>query len=159
MTSWPVGLRIGGPSNSFPSLPLETITPPSALYEKHERWITEVRDPAILASEGVRRIEVRNASAEYEIAHLPDGQWAMHTNLAFRAGDYEGSAMPWQTFSTREECVDTFLRRARKHFSRQIRDRDNEGESLSSQKKAGVEMMKRLDGDGLFGFIEPDPAR
>ncbi len=92
---------------AFQFLPLSSFGnhhTPSALYEKHERWITEVRDPAILASEGVRRIEVRNASAEYEIAHLPDGQWAMHTNLAFRAGDYEGSAMPWQTFSTRERA-------------------------------------------------------
>jgi hypothetical protein len=137
---------------------LETLTPPSAIHQDHEHWIREVRDPAIHASEGIRRIEVRNASAEYEIAPLHGGIWAMRTWMQFRTGSFSGSGTPWRPFQSREACLEEFLRLARRHFSRVIPEIDNEGQNYAPQIKAGKEMMKRLEGDGLFGFIEPDPV-
>ena len=57
--------------------------------------MSEVRDPATKASEGVRTIRVRDAEAEYEMAPLPDGRWAVKVRVAYEKGNCAGIGTPW----------------------------------------------------------------
>lgn len=117
-----------------------------------EEWTATVREPAQEASEGVRSLlsKDRGASAEYEIASLPSGRWALRTDLRYHVGDLRGNTTPWTEYESREDCVDQFVDRARKFFSAEI----NAGDS-DSQRHARYEMLKHFE-KGLFGFVEPD---
>lgn len=116
-------------------------------FERFEEWVRTVRDPAKEASEGVRRLQTRNgkAYAEYEIAPLPDGGFAILVNCGYKTGDCSGMGSPWHDFDTREECLAYFLRLARSHFGH-----DGRVKGLQSE-------MLTLLRDTLCGFVEPEP--
>lgn len=133
-----------------------------ARHDEFDTWVREVRQPAARANEGVRRIETRtrDAIAEYEIAPLPDGRWALCTHMEYRTGDGRGIAWPWQEFGSRDECVAEFLSRAKRHFGCEIPTKPDEptSDGYGAQRDARKEMLSLLSGEGLFGFIEPEPA-
>ena len=123
-------------------------------------WVHQVRDPAEQASEGVRRLDCRGASAEYEIASLSNGKYALKYSLAYRCGDYWSRSTPWSEFESRESCIEAFLAAARGHF-RITSCEDNRGVDdrlTSSQKVARSKMQELLSSSELFGFIEPAPT-
>ena len=125
-----------------------------AQHEEHDKWVRDVRDPAIENSEGLRVIEVDGASAEYEIAQLPDGRYAISSSLCYDCGDYHGSGSPWSALESREACLEAFMNRARSHFSEKLPD----GSVTDKQQQAQKVMSQALDG-GLFGFIEPEVSQ
>ena len=135
-------------------LAIETVT----LAERRatfQLWIETVRDPARRASEGVRELIVLNgaATASYEIAPLPVGRWAVTVRCEYHCGHCHGAGIPWTDFPSREDCLEFFLNRARRHFGRPV---GCDGSDL--QRNAQTEMKRLLTG-GLFGFIEPTPFR
>lgn len=123
----------------------------SAARIAFQNWVTTVRDPADRASEGFRRIETSKgaAIADYEIAPLPSGRWAVRIRCEFRCGDFSGVGIPWTDFVSREACIDFFLSTARRHFG------SHHESTLQQQVQTE---MKRLLAPGLFGFIEPIPS-
>lgn len=116
-----------------------------------QEWATTVRDPAINASEGVRRLVAHGgkASAEYEIAQLPDSRFAIRIRCQYDCGTMSGKGCPWTPFDTRQACLDYFLTTVRSHF-------EVERSVTSAQQQARRQMLELLGG-GLFGFIEPSP--
>ncbi len=115
-------------------------------------WCETVRDPANAHSEGVRRLESANgrAVAEYEIAALPDGRFAVRVRCEYHSGTMSGMSSPWTAMESREDCVAYFLHRAQRHFTQ-----GQTGRQLAdSQHVARRQMLQLLQG-GLFGFIEP----
>gem|GEM_PF-536854 len=115
-------------------------------------WCETVRDPAKAHSEGLRRLETANrrAVAEYEIAPLPDGRFAVRVSCAYRSGTMGGMSSPWTAMKSREDCVAYFLHLAQRHFVQ-----EQTGRQISdSQHVARRQMLQLLNG-GLFGFIEP----
>lgn len=129
--------------------PLISEPPLEKRIEDHEKWGREVRDPARESSEGVRELKVPGAEAYYEIGRTMSGKWAVSLHATYTKGDCSGSGMPWSEHETREECVVTFLAFARRHFS---------GANIyDNQKEAQKAMLKLLAGEGLFGFVEPEP--
>ncbi|MDB5344210.1 MAG: hypothetical protein JWP89_2587 [Schlesneria sp.] len=103
--------------------------------DKFTAWCETIRDPARASTEGPRRLTAGNAKAEYQIAPLPDGRFAITCH--FSATD-SGMGTPWTLGKSREECVDYFLAMGRTFF---------EGRE---------QMIRLLSADSLFGFIEPD---
>ena len=90
------------------------------------------------------------ATAEYEIAPLTNGRWALHFAFSYWCGNCEGFSTPWSEYESREACVEQFESRAKKFFGKPI---DNGGNEV--QKVARIEMLTNFEG-GLFGFVEPD---
>lgn len=133
----------------------EALSDDDRLDSFHE-WARTVRDPARQASEGIRRLITANrkASAEYEIAPLPDQRYALHFRLSYHSGTMSGHGSPWEAYENREGCVDAFLAAAQRHFGREI----NEHDICVSQQEARRQMMVLLKG-GLFGFVEPEPNK
>ena len=131
---------------------------PRSTREDHARdyqtWLTTVRDPAEQTAEGIRRLQTANrlAIAEYVIAPLPDGRYAMRHHLAYRCGNSCGKSCPWQPFPSRDQCVTAFLESATRHFGHPL---DHTASDL--QRRAQAEMLSLLSGNSLFGFLEPDP--
>ena len=127
-------------------------------HEDHVRdyqtWISTLRDPAEKVAEGIRRLQTSNRSAvaEYVIAPLPDGRYAMRHHLAYRCGNSNGKSSPWQPFPSRDDCVTAFLESATRHFGHPL---DHTASDL--QHRAQAEMLPLLRGTGLFDFLEPDP--
>jgi hypothetical protein len=118
------------------------------------RWVECVRDPAAANTEGLRQISVLNcaAVANYEIAQLLDQRWAVTVHCSYNCGNHHGVGMPWSGFSTRDDCVEFFLKSARHHFRlKQLGD-------FSERQHQAQREMKRLLNSGLFGFIEPPPV-
>lgn len=117
------------------------------------RWVENVRDPAAANTEGLREISVLNgaAAANYEIASLPDQRWAVTVHCSYNCGNHHGVGIPWSGFSTRDDCVDFFLKSARHHF------RPQQLSDFSERQHQAQREMKRLLNSGLFGFIEPTP--
>ena len=115
------------------------------------RWVESVRDPASANTEGLREISVLNeaAVANYEIAQIPDQRWAVIVHCSYNCGNHHGVGIPWSDFSTRDDCVEFFLRTARHHF------RPQQASDFSERQQHAQQEMKRLLNSGLFGFIEP----
>lgn len=109
-----------------------------------------VRDPAETTSEGRRIISSKNgkAHAAYSIAALPEGRYALSTNLEYYG--FAGSSSPWSAFDTREACVECFLSRAREFFGEEPWGCASDGHRI-----ARIEMRELLSGETLFGFEEP----
>ncbi len=118
-----------------------------------QKWVREVRDPASAASEGIRRIVVRDALAEYAIAPLPNGQWALRWGLEYHTGDCRGHHTPWTVHPSREHGIATFVEAARRHFGARL---VGVAEGVTTQETAQKAILQQLRGDGLFGFMEPD---
>ena len=118
---------------------------------EYQRWCREIRDPAIQRSEGRRVIQSRCgcASLEYEIAQLPDRRWAVTWRQGFQCGDCRGQGHPWTARATREECLDLVLTSARAIFATNY---------IGKGQRAVARAMQQLLGDGLFGFLEPEPT-
>src|SRR5437660_260813 len=136
------------------------------LHESFETWIATVRDPSDERSEGERIVRTAGGKAEarYEIAPLPDGRFAVRFDVQYRCGDHRGRGVPWTAYGTREQCVATFLEQARTFFSAPIGtcDPDEDDEETSgnnTQCRAQRKILSLLDGDGLFGFLEPEPVK
>ena len=134
-----------------------------AVHDEFDRWVATVRDPASEASEGIRIIGSRELKAEafYEIASLPDGRYALTFGFSYLSGDGRGHGSPWNAYDGRESCVATFLDAARRYFSQPIHgveDQDDVTYGYKSQREAQKKMQALLEGDGLFGFMEPEPA-
>ena len=131
---------------------------PTPAREDHLRdyqtWISTLRVPAEKAAEGIRRLQTANRSAvaEYAIAPLPDGRYAMRHHLAYRCGNSSGKSCPWQPFPSRDDCVAAFLESAMHHFEHPL---DHTASDL--QHRAQAEMLPLLRGTVLFGFLEPAP--
>jgi len=115
-----------------------------------EEWVDSVRDPAKERAEGVRRISVDRGRliAEYNIAELRDGRWAVRVRCDSRDG---GVSCPWSEMPTRQDCLDFFLNIARRHFSDERGQRDRSDADIRARQK----MQQRLSESGLFGFVEP----
>lgn len=111
-------------------------------------WETTIRDPAERTKEGIRRLDCGSATAEYQVSSLPDGRVAIRIkcNLEF----VTGMSIPWRAFGTREEAVTFFQEQALAFFKREDRLR-------ADREKARRKIMGLLEGDGLFGFQEPEP--
>lgn len=128
-------------------------------HAQFHAWEKEVRDPAELASEGVRRLVCRGAEAEYEIAPLPDGRYAMHYSLGYRCGNFWNRSSPWCVFETREACIETFLADAHRHFGLADDAGKRSGSMNASmtmtQQIARAAMQELLARSDLFGFLEP----
>ena len=120
---------------------------------EYRHWCETVRDPANSSTEGIREITVDNGSAvaQYEVAQLPSGEWAIRVRCEYRCGNYSGMGTPWTDFPTRDHCTAYFLTAARRHFGNDI-----ESTKSPKQKSAQLSINERL-ADGLFGFIEPVP--
>lgn len=124
---------------------------------KFERWGRHVRDPANESCEGFRRLECDGAYAEYDVAPLPDGRWAVRTSVGYDYGNCHSRSTPWTALATRQECLDAFVRHARVHFAKELHPADS---CVSErQRRARQKMLQRLT-VGLFGFVEPkaEPA-
>ena len=106
-----------------------------------------MRDPAEKASEGKRRMAFGAATAEYEVARLPDGRFAIRysCNVKFSCG----TNCPGRAFPTREECVEYFRQRARTFFGMEKKLR---GDREAARRK----ILRLLAGQGLFGWAEPE---
>jgi hypothetical protein len=117
-------------------------------------WVETVRNPAREHTEGLRQLTVFNgaAIANYEIAPLPHGRWAITLHCTYRCGHCHEVGIPWTDFASREACIEFFLETARRHFGSPI---GADGSDL--QRRAQTEMAEFLRG-GLFGFIEPLPS-
>ncbi len=126
------------------------IEPLSDRMAEHERWCHEVRDPAEKHSEGRRVVMPANGRAllEYQVAPLPNGEWAVRWAHRFLCGDVRGAGHPWTTRATRDDCLELVLQTSRKMFSAKTIDK--------VQIPVAREMLHLL-GDGLFGFTEPEP--
>lgn len=120
-----------------------------------QAWVEKVRDPAREHSEGLRELIVLNgaAAADYEVAPLPNGRWAVTVHCSYHCGHFHGTGIPWTAFDSRKACIEFFLTTARRHFGYAI---GPDGSDL--QRRAQAEMARVLQG-GLFGFIEPLPSR
>ncbi|MEZ5942923.1 MAG: hypothetical protein R3C18_16140 [Planctomycetaceae bacterium] len=118
--------------------------------ERWEQWCLEVRDPAREHTEGIRAIVTgrQGARIEYEIAQIAAEIWAVCWMARYHCGDHSGFAEPWQTHTTRTECLQIMLKSTREFFSVEHED--------ALQTRMRNEMLQELD-DGLFGFIEPNP--
>ena len=90
-----------------------------------------------------------SATAEYEVAPLPDGRYAIRysCNLEFVAG----SQCPWRAFPTREECIAYFRESALKFFNLEKKLR-------ADRETARRKIVAMLSGGGLFGWDEPEPV-
>lgn len=131
----------------------ESILPLADRQAEFERWVREVREPANMATEGPHRVDVTGAEAEYEIAPLPSGHWAVRIRIGYLCGNCSGRSGPWTEHADRQHCVDAFLTAARQHFVAELSESDpivNE-----AQRRARRDMLNALEG-GLFGFIEPN---
>ena len=120
----------------------------------YQSWVSTLRDPAEKTTEGIRRLQTSNRSAvaEYVIAPLPDGRYAMRHHFAYRCGNSSGKSCPWQPFPSRDDCVTAFLESTTRHFGHPL---DHTASYL--QHSAQTEMLSLLSGTGLFGYLEPDP--
>lgn len=119
--------------------------------DDHETWKHDVRDPARESSEGVRWLRVSGAEASYEIGRTKIGRWAVSVHASYTKGDCSGSSSPWAECETREDCVSTFVAFATRHFS---------GANIQDNQKGSKKaMLKLLAGEGLFGFVEPEPTK
>lgn len=122
-------------------------------FHEFNEWIHTVRDPARQTSEGLRQIKAANggAVAEYEIAQIPDGRYAIRSRCEYSSGNLSGMASPWTPFETRDECVRFFQAAARRHFEQE----QSASNCNDRQQQARREMLELLTA-GLFGFIEPE---
>ncbi|MCA9078466.1 MAG: hypothetical protein KDA93_25790 [Planctomycetaceae bacterium] len=116
-----------------------------------ECWCRAVRDPAHEHTEGRRILTPKNGKAmlAYEVAPLPNGEWAVTWEHRFQCGSHWGAGHPWTVRPTREACIDLMLQAARKMFA---------AERLDKVMRPVANEMLHLLGDGLFGFAEPEPT-
>jgi hypothetical protein len=121
----------------------------SEFANRWEEWEQTVRKPAERAqSEGRRRLDCGAALAEYEIRPLPDGRFVVRLTCRMEFGS--GMSCPWRVFPTREEAVGFFREQALGFFQR-------EGKLRKDREQARRKIIGLLQGDGLFGFEEPEP--
>ncbi|MEZ6136996.1 MAG: hypothetical protein R3C53_19040 [Pirellulaceae bacterium] len=108
----------------------------------------------IVNDEGLRTIRCPQgrATAAYHVAHLRDGRCILRMEAEYGCGNFSGQAIPWQIYANRDACIHSFLAMARKHFSHEHRC----SVATPAQREAGLWMLEQL-GDGLFGFLEPEP--
>jgi hypothetical protein len=118
---------------------------------EYRHWCEAVRDPANTSTEGIRKIKADNGSAvaQYEVAQLPSGEWAVRVCFEYRCGNYSGMGTPWTEFPSRDHCIAYFLTTARRHFGHNVHPTKS-----PKQKSAQISIAGQL-ADGLFGFIEP----
>jgi len=109
-------------------------------------WAANVRDPASKATEGVRAFEsvkgkqaAKSARAEYEVAPLPDGRWAIRDR--FQWSPANGSSSPWIAHPSRADAVESFRREALRFFGGDARD------GQPGWKKQQAAMLEMLKGD------------
>lgn len=119
-------------------------------FREFQEWTHTVRDPAQQASEGVRQLKAAGAIAEYEIAPIPDGRYAVRVRCEYSSGNLSGKSCPWTPFESRDECVQFFLTSAKRHFEQE----HTASNCNERQQKARRQMLDLMNG-GLFGFIEP----
>ena len=121
---------------------------------EYRHWCETVREPANTSTEGIREVKADNGSAvaQYEVAQLPSGEWAVRIRCEYRCGNYSGMGTPWTDFLTRTHCIAYFLTMARRHFGNDV-----DPTKSTKQKSAQLSINERL-ADGLFGFIEPPPS-
>lgn len=123
---------------------------PPKLQNRHNEWVRTVRDRATYRSEGPRIIKIGSCRFEYELAPLPNGQYAVHASSGTW---HSGRSSAWQAFPTREEALQYALDSARQTFDSNRFDSCATKTDLASCPK----MLARLSGNSLFGFEEPDP--
>lgn len=101
--------------------------------------------------EGWRELNTQNrlARAAYSIEWLYNGEFFVSVQVEYKTGDYSGS-YTHEVFSSRQECVEYFLERARRHFG-------SDRTMPDGQREAQRQMQALLE-PTLFGFIEPAPA-
>lgn len=109
------------------------------------------RTEEVAFEEGKRELLTQNrkARAEYAIDWLFDGSYYVSVQVEYDTGDHSGSSSG-AIFPTREECVEYFLRRSRRHFG-------GDRSFPELQHEARKQMQELLE-PSLFGFIEPCPV-
>ena len=71
--------------------------------DNYDRWVTEVRDPALANREPEVRLKHGNERVEYSIAPVPGG-WAWRCYA--QVSDYSGSASSWNgPVPTRDDAL------------------------------------------------------
>jgi len=113
-----------------------------------EAWKHTIRIPAEQTKEGRRRLDCGSVLAEYQLAPLPEGQWAIWLSCSISFDS--GMAFPWQAFPTREEAVEYFRAKALAFFRSQDR-------LPKEHDRARRKIMDLLELNLLFGFAEPEP--
>lgn len=125
------------------------------LKHRHERvkfryWRRFVCHEARKVCEGKRWIRVKDAEAFYQVAALPGGRMAFRKSMELGCGSHHSSSSPWELVKSREEGIEKFRASVRWHFQHHARD-----DARST--KAKNEMLAVVDGEGLFGWVEPQP--
>ena len=113
-----------------------------------ENWETEVRAIADASNEGKREFTSGEVKARYYIAKVLNG-WAWRASFDQHNG-YFGT--PWsRTKPSREKALEEALDCLR----RQINHGTDRGKEIPDLNK----VKALLADDGMFGFIEPEPAK
>ena len=128
------------------------ISPEKQRLESHQQWCREVRDAADTSTEGRRSIASSNGQArlEYELAPLPNGAWAVRWSAQYDCGTLRRCSSPWNEVESRDTGLQRVLQEARMFFS---------NEQIEPVQQPLRREMLSLLGDGLFGFIEPEPVK
>ncbi len=115
----------------------------------------DVHTIGIALDEGYRTLQCPHghAKARYRVALLTDGKYAFSMQAEYKCGNHSGKAIPWNIHDTREQCIHNFVRIAREHFGHE----HTCSVSTPGQRAAGLWMLDQL-GNGLFGFLEPEPS-
>lgn len=106
------------------------------------------RTEEVALEEGWRELRARNkkARAAYAIEWLYDGSFCITIHIEYITGDCSG-VHTHEIFPTRQECVEFFLERSRRHFSG--------NRPLPEMQHEARQQMQELLEPSLFGFIEP----
>src|ERR1051325_204272 len=116
-------------------------------WEEHAKTVSEPAERA--KKEGIRRIDCGPASAEYDLALLPDGRIAIQFTCAMASS--ASMRVPWRAFASRETAVDYFRQEVVAFFQR-------EGKLTKEREAARRKIMGILQPGSLFGFDEPEPG-
>src|ERR1043165_6343656 len=116
-------------------------------WQVHAKTVSEPAEHA--KKEGLRRITFGPASAEYDIAPLPDGRIAIQLTCALESDC--SMKIPWRAFPTRDEAIGFFPRETTAFFKRA-------GTLQKEQEAARRKIMAILEPTSLWGFEEPEPG-
>jgi len=113
-----------------------------------DEWQKTIREPAERTKEGLRKLDCGSSTAEYQMATLPDGRFAIR--FSCRIEFTTGMSVPWRAFPTREEAVAFFRQEATSFFKREKGLRKD-------REQARRKIVQLLEPNSLFGFQEPEP--
>lgn len=116
-------------------------------FPDFETWVAKVRDPAIIADEGLRIIEAGDGLVSYQIAHLEDG---VAIKRDFQLTD-SSTGTPWLWFANRDAALQDLMDAAIAFYLKE----------KSGYRRDGCDLIiaKMREFRNLFGFDEPTPQQ